>query len=252
LSSLHRNLKVTMKYATTFLTVLSLLLVRTTHAFVLIPLHLTNQYATESILRVTDVKVPVTLGVMSRCPDALLCEAVFDRVLPKVDNKINLTLSFIGIVNASEPDFGVTCMHGPDECAGNVQELCAAAHLPLHQWWQYVQCQNFYGRSKIGTPQVALKCAETANFDWEDSGVGDCAGADGSGKGDEGVELLKESVTASKDNGIQSSCTVIINNKPVCVHDGRWKECPGGHEVEDFVRQINDEYEKLNNITSAS
>lgn len=43
-----------------------------------------------------DVKVPVTLGVMSRCPDALICEATFDKVITKVEDKIDLSLSFIG------------------------------------------------------------------------------------------------------------------------------------------------------------
>ena len=42
-----------------------------------------------------DVKVPVVLGVMSRCPDALLCESVFDDVLKEVGNKVNMSLSFI-------------------------------------------------------------------------------------------------------------------------------------------------------------
>ena len=43
-----------------------------------------------------DVKVPVTLGVMSRCPDALICEATFDKVVPQVLDKIDLSLEFIG------------------------------------------------------------------------------------------------------------------------------------------------------------
>lgn len=43
-----------------------------------------------------DKKVPVTLGVMSRCPDALLCESVFDHVLKKVGDKVDLSLTFIG------------------------------------------------------------------------------------------------------------------------------------------------------------
>ncbi len=47
-------------------------------------------------LRKPDVKVPVTLGVMSRCPDALICEAVFDKVVTKIGDKIELSLSFIG------------------------------------------------------------------------------------------------------------------------------------------------------------
>lgn len=50
---------------------------------------------------------------------------------------------------------------------------------------------------------MALKCAETANFDWMASGVGACAGEDGSGKGKEGVLLLQESVRASQELGIE-------------------------------------------------
>ena len=42
------------------------------------------------------IKVPVTLGVMSACPDAILCESVFDHVLQRVADKVDLTLTFIG------------------------------------------------------------------------------------------------------------------------------------------------------------
>ena len=41
-------------------------------------------------------KVPVTLGVMSGCPDAILCESVFDRVIERVADKMELRLTFIG------------------------------------------------------------------------------------------------------------------------------------------------------------
>ena len=41
-------------------------------------------------------KVPVVLGVMSGCPDAILCESVFDRVIERVSDKIDLRLTFIG------------------------------------------------------------------------------------------------------------------------------------------------------------
>lgn len=41
-------------------------------------------------------RVPITLGVMSRCPDALTCEAVFDDVLRRVGyEKVDLALTFI-------------------------------------------------------------------------------------------------------------------------------------------------------------
>lgn len=47
------------------------------------------------IIFTEDVKVPVVLGVMSRCPDAMLCEAVWDRVLQRVGSKVDVSLSFI-------------------------------------------------------------------------------------------------------------------------------------------------------------
>lgn len=93
-------------------------------------------------------------------------------------------------------------MHGPYECAGNVQELCAAKYLDQQYWWSYLKCQNFNGRDAIGTPDVALKCAATARFDWVESGVGKCAGVDGLGKGSEGITLLQESVVSSVELGI--------------------------------------------------
>jgi hypothetical protein len=41
--------------------------------------------------------VPVTLGVMSKCPDARVCESIFDDVLKTVGhNMIDIRFSFIG------------------------------------------------------------------------------------------------------------------------------------------------------------
>ncbi|KAH9951687.1 hypothetical protein B0H21DRAFT_717093 [Amylocystis lapponica] len=199
-----------------------------------------------------DVKVPVTLAVMSRCPDALLCESVFDHVLRRVGSKVDMSLTFVGRINSSEPDFGVTCMHGPDECAGNVQELCAIKYVPTSQWWEFVQCQNYRGRDKVGLPETALQCAKSAKLDWEGSGVGSCAGLDGSGKAAEGVQLLQESVKTTRSIGVEKSCTIIINGKQVCIHDETWKQCEDGHTPNDFVRQINAEYQKLNGDDGSS
>lgn len=45
---------------------------------------------------INDTKVSVVLGVMSQCPDAILCESVFDRVLQRVGDKVDLSLTFLG------------------------------------------------------------------------------------------------------------------------------------------------------------
>jgi len=156
---------------------------------------------------------------------------------------MDLTLIYVAELNSTEADFGVTCMHGPGECAGNVQQLCAAKYASPSQWWEFVRCQNSKGRFQVGLPDVALQCARTVGIDWETSGVGNCAGLSGSGKGKEGVQLLRKSLLRGKALGIEKSCTVLINRKKVCVHDGTWKECEGGT---DFVEQINSEYERMN------
>jgi len=193
-----------------------------------------------------EIKVAVQLGVMSRCPDALLCESTFNDVLDKVKDKVDLSLVYVAKIDDSAPDFGVSCMHGPEECAGNVQQLCVKQYAPFNNFWEFVKCQNYQGRENVGTPEVALQCAKTAGIDWEVSGAGQCAGLDGSGKASEGVALLRTSTLLGHKLGIQKSCTVLISERPVCVHDGTWKECENGHTVGDFVRQIEDEYEKLN------
>ncbi|CAL1700956.1 unnamed protein product [Somion occarium] len=217
-------------------------------------------YAVIPILRVQDApnasqallsggsKVPVVLGVMSRCPDAILCESVFDDVVSRTGDKIDLSLTFIGKINSSEPDYGVTCMHGPAECAGNVQELCAVKYEETPRWWKFIQCQNAQGRYKVGEPEVVFQCAKETGIDWQNGPTGKCAGTDGQGKGEKGIRLLQESVKHTESLGIQKSCTIVIAGKPVCIHDETWKECEGGHTQDDFVRQIEEEYERHNRI----
>jgi hypothetical protein len=106
-------------------------------------------------------------------------------------------------MNESDPHYGVTCMHGAGECAGNVQQLCAAKYESLIHWWEFVQCQNQHGRSQVGKPAVALECAKAAGIDWQHGKTGQCAGRDGAGLGKEGVTLLKRSVQASESLGIR-------------------------------------------------
>ncbi|KIY74342.1 hypothetical protein CYLTODRAFT_416187 [Cylindrobasidium torrendii FP15055 ss-10] len=194
-----------------------------------------------------DQKVAVTLGVMSRCPDALACEAVWNDALPSVKDKADISLTFLATPNASDTDYGVVCKHGPGECGGNIQQLCIQKHGTFDQLWQYVQCSNFEGKDQVGLRDVAQRCATTAGFAWEDE-LADCVGEDLQGKTDEGRQLLAESAAASKKLNIVNSCTVLINEKIICVRDGTWKTCEGGHEASDFIRQVNEEYNRTNDL----
>ena len=59
----------------------------------LIPFRVQHQ---DELRTISDVKVPIQLGVMSRCPDALLCETTFNEVLSRVIDKVDLSLVYIG------------------------------------------------------------------------------------------------------------------------------------------------------------
>ncbi|TAQ91650.1 hypothetical protein B7494_g44 [Chlorociboria aeruginascens] len=72
--------------------------------------------------------VPLEAHIMSKCPDARDCLKLM--VLPamqRVYDKVNFTLSYIGTPTDND---GVDCMHGPEECLGNIIELCAANQYP--------------------------------------------------------------------------------------------------------------------------
>lgn len=104
-------------------------------------------------------------------------------------------------LNASEPDFGVVCPHGPQECAGDVHQLCAAKYAEsFAHFWEFIHCSNYQGLDKIGRLETASKCAKSANIDWN-AGLGECIGPDG--HGEEGVRLLKESVQMAEQLGIE-------------------------------------------------
>jgi len=196
-----------------------------------------------------NTRVPIMLGVMSRCPDALLCESVLDGAFKQTWDIVDINLSFVGKINDSDSDYGVTCMHGTDECEGNVQELCAVSRASSQEdWWHFVQCLNYEGKGKVGDKALAQRCAGVAYIPWDDEendgetrkGIKGCIEAQ------EGKDLLKESVKQSQKLGIEKSCTIMISGQKRCVRDGTWKECETGHTVEEFVSYIQDEYNRLN------
>jgi len=187
-------------------------------------------------------KVPVVLGVMSKCPDAITCEATFDKIFSAVDSLVDLETVYIGSFNSSYRPYGVMCKHGSGECDGNVQQLCVREHTDTQkEWWQFVQCQNFESLSRIGDLSVAKQCAKVIGKPWDDH-FSDCY------TGKEGKQLLQESVETAHSMGIEKSCSIFINNRLACIHDGSWKECPNGHEPGDFEKLIKEEYRSINDL----
>ncbi|RKP05681.1 hypothetical protein THASP1DRAFT_35304 [Thamnocephalis sphaerospora] len=182
-----------------------------------------------------DKRVPLELFVMARCPDALRCEAVFDSVLSRVGNITSTRLTYIARLVKShdeqQQENEPVCMHGPFECAAARQQLCVAHHYPqLSTWYRFVRCQNrqFAG---IGQSWLAELCATQVGLRYAGP-LRDCA------EGEQGRALLLASVKRSIAMDVRTSCTVQIDHKSRCVHDGGWRDCPAGHSVQDFVRDL--------------
>ncbi|KAF8897523.1 hypothetical protein BD779DRAFT_1465690 [Infundibulicybe gibba] len=144
-------------------------------------------FATAKQIVMGDVKVPVELGVMSRCPDALFCESIFN------DAHSYRTRVW-----------------------SDIMRWATSANWKLH--WNAPREWAFSGM-KLGRSLREVG---------------------------EGASMLQKSVRASRELGIQKSCTILINKRKVCVHDGEWKSCKNGHKIRDFVKQIDQEYERLN------
>lgn len=217
-----------------------------------------------------EIRVPVLLGVMSNCPDALYCERVFNDVLSQVGPLVELDVTYIARVNASEPTYGVTCRHGENECRGNVQQLCAIrstrSSSPLNlqamsreydepswrTWWSFITCQNAGGRYAPGKEDIAKQCARSVGLPWVDVeypggasklGVGSCFHNEVIAR-----TLLLQSVERTRAMGITNSCTVFINGVKTCIRDDdKWKDCKAGKgSVDDFVKLIHKEHKRLN------
>ncbi|KAI7880384.1 hypothetical protein K492DRAFT_195218 [Lichtheimia hyalospora FSU 10163] len=172
---------------------------------------------------------------MSKCPDKVFCENVFSQVLDEVQVPVSLDVNYIAQANQSE-EYQHTCKHGPTECLGNIQELCFKHVYPdYHQWFEFDLCLNEKYES-IGTGTgLAEDCAGQLELSFEP--VKDCI------ESDKGLELLTKSVERTQSLGVQKSCTIYIDNRLRCIHDGTWKDCDGGYEVEDFVKSIENAYQ---------
>ncbi|KHJ30416.1 putative gamma interferon inducible lysosomal thiol reductase [Erysiphe necator] len=174
---------------------------------------------------------------MSKCPDAQDCLKMM--VLPtmeRISEKINFTLSYIG---ETTPNDGVYCMHGPEECMGNIAELCAAKVYPDPKiYLGYAMCLS-REYSEIPDRGLLEECALEYGMDFQK--LNQCASKD---DGDYGIELLRQSIRHSKEVGVTKSCTVRLNEKIYCVRDGRkWVECPNGPAVEDLISAVEDLYQ---------
>lgn len=180
--------------------------------------------------------VPLEAHIMSKCPDARDC--LKELVLPtmmRVIDKVNFTLSFIGTPTEND---GVSCMHGPEECLGNIMLLCAASLYPDPKTYLGFTMCMIKDYSDIPQRSLIEDCAleHAIEFDMLD----DCASKDDGGFG---VGMLRDSIRRTSNAGVTHSCTVRLNEEIYCIRDGgEWKDCPHGPGVNDLVLAIEKQY----------
>ncbi|KAG0203440.1 hypothetical protein BGX28_004267 [Mortierella sp. GBA30] len=152
---------------------------------------------------------------------------------------VNPWLSYFGVIDDSGSTPTVTCMHGPSECAGNIQQLCFKKYFPDHKYWYAFVVEMNSKPNKIGDPHYAREAGERIVNNTEYGSALDQV--DKCAAGSEGLDLLIESVKNTVSQGATASCTIFIDGQKRCVVDGGvWRECPEGHDISDFVRSIKD------------
>jgi hypothetical protein len=188
--------------------------------------------AGEDVSQYVSGLVPFEAHIMSKCIDAKDC--LRELILPTMTrayDKVNFTLSFLGTPTEND---GVDCKHGPEECLGNILELCAAELYPDPKIsLGFTMCLT---RDYHDIPQRELveDCALEHAVDF--AALNECATKD---MGAHGMDLLRKSVRRTSQAGITKSCTVRLNNEIYCVRDDRkWVDCPHGASVNDLVVAI--------------
>lgn len=159
-------------------------------------------------------KVKVEFYVMSKCPFGSQVEQGFAPVLDEIGDRIDFHLDFI----ADEANGQFSAMHGETEVQGNIIQLCAIKHYPdAKKFMGFINCQNEQMRS---IPSNWEACATKNGLD--------VAKLKGCYDGQEGKQLLRESIARKNQRQARGSPTIFIADK-------RYE---GGRSKVDFMRAI--------------
>jgi len=195
-----------------------------------------NSYqSTDSMTIISDRPVHVDFFVMSKCPDARKCETLFAPTLLKLSSIINFTISYIAY--ETKPN-QIECMHGPEECLGNKQQLCVQNMCSQTTLIKFLQCQS---RSIENIPNNGEQCVNEASdgtLKWSDIDI--CI------KSNKADELFHKSLEKTRSASAKKSCTIHLNGKFWCMHDGTWYGCTEGRDEKSFIKAICSRYNGLN------
>jgi glutaredoxin len=170
--------------------------------------------AASSAVVASGPKVKLEFYVMSKCPFGSQVEKSIAPVLEELGPYVDFHLEFI----ADEKDGSFTSMHGESEVQGNIIQLCAVKHYPqTSQYMSFINCQNERMRS---IPKNWESCATKNGLD--------VAKLKACYEGEEGKQLLRDSIARKEKRGARGSPTIFLADK-------RYQ---GGRGKSDFMRAI--------------
>lgn len=134
----------------------------------------------------------------------------------------------------TDEDDGVSCKHGPEECLGNIIELCAAHMYPDPKiYLGFTMCMTKQYED-IPARELVEDCALEHGISMED--LTSCTNeADGTLS----TKRLQKSFNRTIEAGVTKSCTIRLDGETRCIRDdGKWTDCEGGHEAKDLVDDV--------------
>jgi hypothetical protein len=155
--------------------------------------------------------VALDFYVMSQCPYGVQVEDAIKPVLDKLGPNVKFSLNFIATDNG---DGTFSSLHGQNEVDGNIVQLCAKKYAPA-KYMDLVACMN---ENPQGIPGNWEACAKDMPVDK----IKACF------TGDEGKELLKQSIAASNTVNARGSPTMYLAGELYS----------GGRKENDFLRAI--------------
>ncbi|MGM5484773.1 MAG: DsbA family protein [Nanobdellota archaeon] len=157
-------------------------------------------------------EVKLDFYVMSQCPYGTEVVDAIAPVMDKLGSHIDFNLEYI----ADKDGDGFKSLHGQSEVKGNIVQLCAMEYNP-DKYMDMITCQN---ENADNIPGNWEKCAEEADLKVDK--IRQCY------EGEEGKELLRESLEKAKEAGATGSPTIFLNDESYS----------GGRSTTDFMRAI--------------
>lgn len=161
----------------------------------------------------TGEKVSLDFYVMSQCPYGVQVEDAIAPVLVKFGSAVDFQIDYIA---RDLGDGRFQSLHGDAEVAGNIVQLCAQKYEPK-LWMGFVSCMN---DDAAAIPANWRTCSDQLGLDTD--AIGQCYA------GEEGKQLLSESIARATEIGAQGSPTIYLNGAPY----------EGGRQSTDFIRAI--------------